>query len=255
MTATPGSASPMAAEPRVALVRAGEPRVVRFAATERHLHTAHATAFMVMLFTGFVLYVPFMAQIFSDRPLMKAAHLAAAAVWLAALAVVLVLGDRRALRRTLREIERFDDDDLLFLRGRAVPQGRFNAGQKVHAIVQAALAVLFTVSGVLLWLGERDTALRLPGTLALHDAAALLAGALVAGHVYLAITRWESLQGIWRGTVPESYAARHHGKWSAREHSGDGAPRPHGVARLGLAAGIAGIGLVAAALLVRDVLG
>jgi len=246
----------MAVEPRApSRLEVVQPRVVRFAATERHLHMAHASAFMVLLFTGLVLYVPFMAQIFSNRPLMKATHLAAAAIWIAALLVVWVLGDRRVLRRTRREIERFDDDDVAFLRRRSVPQGRFNAGQKAHAIVQGGLAVLFTASGVLLWLGERNTDLRLPGTIALHDAATLLAFVLVCGHMYMALTRWESLEGIWRGTVTEAYAAKHHSKWTPTEPAAAEVRRSPGLARFGLAAGIAGIGLVGAALLVRDVIG
>ena len=96
-----------------------------------------------------------------------------------------------------RSAERFDADDRRFLalrrRGRPrgwrgrIPQGRFNAAEKSHAIVQAALAVLFAVSGVLLWLGERDTTFRLPGTVALHDAAMYVAIVLVLGHLYLAL--------------------------------------------------------------------
>jgi hypothetical protein len=130
-----------AASHRLAIPQA--PRVLRFGLTERRLHTVHGTAFAVLLATGFVLYLPFMAQIVSDRPLMKAIHLAAAALWLTALVLVVVLGDRTALRATRREIERLDADDLRFLRtrGRSQTAGRFNGGQKAHAIVQAGLAI------------------------------------------------------------------------------------------------------------------
>jgi formate dehydrogenase subunit gamma len=212
----------MAVDPRLAI--AAEPRVVRFGLTERRLHTAHALAFSILLATGLVLYAPFLAQIFSDRPLMKTAHLVTALLWLAALALVLLLGDRAALRRTRQEIERFDADDLLFLKRRSTRAGRFNGGQKAHAIVQAGLAVLFVVSGALLWLGERNTALRLPGSIALHDAATLLLTVLLAGHVWMATSRPHSLEGIWRGTVRASYAAAHHPKWQPDAADvGDGA--------------------------------
>jgi formate dehydrogenase subunit gamma len=240
----------MAVDPRLAVVR--EPRVVRFGATERRLHTAHAAAFGVLLLTGFVLYLPMLAQIVSDRPLMKSIHLVAAALWLTALALVVVLGDREALRRTRREIERFDDEDLLFLRRRPARAGRFNGGQKAHAVVQAGLAVLFTVSGALLWLGERNTALRLPGTIALHDAATLLVAVLVAGHVVTALSRPQSLEGIWRGTVARSYAAEHHPRW--RPGPAVAGARA-GAARIALALVVAGAGLAAAVALVRDVAG
>ncbi|MEA2148550.1 MAG: formate dehydrogenase subunit gamma [Solirubrobacteraceae bacterium] len=240
----------MAVDPRLSIV--AEPRVVRFGSTERRLHTAHAAAFGVLLVTGFALYLPFLAQIVSDRPLMKSIHLVAAVGWLTALVLVVVLGDRAALRRTRREIERFDADDLLFLRRRPAAAGRFNGGQKAHAIVQAGLAVLFVVSGALLWLGERNTQLRLPGTIALHDAATLLVAVLVAGHIVMAIGRPQSLEGIWRGTVPASYAAEHHPRW----RPGAAAARSRaGAARLALALVVAAAGLAAAVALVRDVAG
>jgi formate dehydrogenase subunit gamma len=242
----------MAVDPRLAMVR--EPRVVRFGMTERRLHTVHAAAFGVLLVTGFALYLPFVAQIISDRPLMKSIHLVAAALWLTALALVAVLGDRDALRRTRREIERFDDEDLLFLRRRPSRAARFNGGQKAHTIVQAALAVLLTVSGALLWLGERNTALRLPGTIALHDAATLAVAVLVAGHIVMALSRPPSLEGIWRGTVPESYAAGHHPRWHPAQVAAAAGTRP-GVARIVLALVVAGAGLAAAIALAREVAG
>jgi formate dehydrogenase subunit gamma len=233
--------------------------VLRFGLTERRLHTVHATAFAVLLATGFVLYLPFMAQIVSDRPLVKAIHLAAAALWLTALALVVVLGDRAALRATRREIERLDADDLRFLRtrGRSQIAGRFNGGQKAHAIVQAGLAILLTVSGALLWLGERDTALRLPGTIALHDAATLLLAVLVVGHVMQATSHPDSLEGIRRGTVKARYAARHHAKWDAPAAAPSTAARGRrpGVARLAVALLVAAAGLAATGALVADVAG
>jgi formate dehydrogenase subunit gamma len=171
-----------------------------------------------------------------------------------ALTLVAVLGDREALHRTRREIERFDDDDLLFLRRRRVPSGRFNGGQKAHAIVQAGLALLFVVSGALLWLGERDTAFRLPGTIALHDAATILLAVLVAGHVMKALGQPQSLEGIWRGTVPAGYAAEHHAKWRP-ERAGVAARVRPGAARIALAALLATAGAAVALALVLDVAG
>jgi formate dehydrogenase subunit gamma len=243
----------MAVEP-IAISAAVAPmeRVARFGATERRLHTIHGVAFMVMLLTGLVLYLPFLAQIFSSRPITKAIHLIAAIAWLAALALVAILGDRRALRRTRRELERFDDADLLWLRTRgAAPAGRFNAGQKLHAIAQAALALLFCVSGALLWLGERNTSLRLPGTIALHDFSMLAAAVLVAGHVWIAMSagRAGSLEGIRRGTVTATYAARHHPRWAAEPGAPPAAPRP-GPASLAAAAVVIALAIAGTASLV-----
>jgi formate dehydrogenase subunit gamma len=188
----------------------------RFGATERLLHWAHALAFFALLATGLILYLPSLANAFGDRPLAKDIHLITAIVWFVALLAIGLLGNRRALGRDRREIERFDADDLAWLRGRPAPQGRFNAGQKTHAILQAALAVLFTVSGVLLWLGERNTSFRLDGTIVLHDGAMFVAIALVLGHLVLALvgppTR-PALRGMVRGDVDAAWAAEHHAKW------------------------------------------
>lgn len=237
---------------------AAVPRLHRFGATERRLHTVHAVAFTTMLGTGLVLWLPFLAQVVSARPLMKATHLGAAAAWLTALVLVPLLGDRSALRRTRQDLERFDADDLGWLRRRGrepvPPQGRFNAGQKVHAVVQAALSVLFVVSGTLLWLGERDTAMRLPGTLALHDLATLAAGAFVAGHVWMASgpTHRASLEGLRSGTVTAEYACTHHPRWRPPYGPRHRPDRP-GLARTAAAVVVAASGALAVVLLVLDV--
>jgi formate dehydrogenase subunit gamma len=127
-----------------------------------------------------------------------------------------VVGDRRALRRTAREIDRFDADDRAWLRGRRRPQGRLNAGQKVNAIVTAAFAVLFTVTGTLLWLGERNTRFRLAGTILVHDWLTYVSLLIFLGHLYLAViypkTR-HALNGMTRGWVDADWARRHHEKW------------------------------------------
>jgi formate dehydrogenase subunit gamma len=102
------------------------------------------------------------------------------------------------------------------LRGKRAPQGRFNAGQKINATLTAAFTLLFLVSGLLLWLGERDTRFRFASTVVLHDGLMYVSVVLLVGHLYLALiypaTR-HALRGITLGTVDEKWAARHHAKW------------------------------------------
>lgn len=243
---------------------AAEDRVHRFGRTERVLHRAFAATFLTMFATGLVLYLPFLAQVVSARPQVKAVHLVAAVAWVATMLLVPLLGDRRALRETRRRLERFDEDDVAWLRARGrdrrIPQGRFNAGQKAHAVVQAALAVLFLVSGTLLWLGERHTELRLGGTIALHDMSMLAGGLFVAGHVFMAFapeTR-AAREGMRRGTVPRAYARAHHPKWQAVAVDADApaAVRARPAApRLAAAVVVAALAVTGAVLLVRDTLG
>jgi formate dehydrogenase subunit gamma len=148
--------------------------------------------------------------------------------WLGALAAVLVLGARRLLA-TARELDSFDRDDLLWLRRRKAPQGRFNAGQKINAALTAAFAILFGVSGLLLWFGEQDTRYRFASTVILHDGLMYVSLGLLVGHLYLALihpaTR-HSLRGMTLGDVRVEWATKHHEKWEPEGVRIDRGPPP-----------------------------
>jgi formate dehydrogenase subunit gamma len=194
--------------------------VKRFSRTERAVHWIHASAFFVLLGTGLVLYVPRLSTLVARRPLVKDIHVYTAVAWIALLAIVVVVGDRRGLRRTLRELDQFDDDDRLWLRLKRRPQGRFNAGPKMHAARVAGVASLFAVSGFLLWLGERDTRFRWASTILLHDGLMNASLLLLMGHLFLALiypaTR-HALRGITVGSVRRDWALEHHRKWLERD--------------------------------------
>ena len=189
--------------------------VPRFSPAERVLHWVNALGFFFLLATGLILYLPSLSTLVSRRQTIQALHFWAGIGWLGALAAVLLLGWRRMLA-TARELEQFDRDDLRWLRGRGAPQGRFNAGQKINAALTAAFTVLFAVSGVLLWVGERDTRFRFASTVILHDGVMYVALALLVGHLYLALihpaTR-HALRGMTLGNVSGEWAARQHAKW------------------------------------------
>jgi formate dehydrogenase subunit gamma len=190
--------------------------VKRFTATERAIHWVHAVGFFVLLGSGLVLYVPRLSELVGRRPGVKAVHLYAAIAWLVAVVLVVVLGDRRALRETARELDLFDEDDRLWLRRIPRPQGRFNAGQKVNAALTVAFAFLFAVSGVLLWAGERNHAFQFASTLLLHDGLMYVSLVLLVGHLYLALiypTTRHSLRGITKGDVRADWAREQHSKW------------------------------------------
>jgi formate dehydrogenase subunit gamma len=194
-------------------MRAGHVR--RFSPVERLLHWVNALGFFFLLGTGLILYVPRLSMLVSRRQTIQWLHFWGGVGWLCALAAVVVLGGRRLLA-TARELDTFDRDDLRWLRRGKAPQGRFNAGQKVNAILTAAFTILFGVSGLLLWFGEQDTRFRFASTVILHDGLMYVSLVLVAGHLYLALihpaTR-HALRGMTLGDVSEEWAARHHAKW------------------------------------------
>jgi formate dehydrogenase subunit gamma len=195
------------------------PLVHRFSRTERTLHWANALGFFVLLATGLVLYAPALSVAVGRREVIQTIHFWSGVIWVGALVLIALAGDRRGLLRTARQLDVFEQDDIRWLRRRRpAPQGRFNAGQKINTALTAAMIVLFLVSGLLLWFGERDTHLRFASTILLHDGLMFLAVPLVVGHVYLAVahpsTR-HALRGMTLGTVREDWAAEHHAGWMA----------------------------------------
>jgi formate dehydrogenase subunit gamma len=190
--------------------------VLRFSRTERVLHWVNAAGFLLLLATGLILYLPSLAVLVGRRPMVKDIHFWGGIGWVSALALIALLGDRRGLLRTARDLDAFDRDDARWLAGRRAPQGRFNAGQKVNASLTAAFTLLFLVSGLLLWAGERDTRFRFASTVLLHDGLLYAAGVLLVGHLYLALihpaTR-HALRGMTQGRVSEEWARTHHAKW------------------------------------------
>lgn len=209
--------------------------VLRFSRTERAIHWIHASAFFILLASGLALYLPSLSVALSNRPLLKAIHVYTAIVWIIALFLVVLVADRRGLRKTLHELESFDRDDRRWLTARPAPQGRFNAGQKLNAALTAAFAVLFAVSGFLLWYGERDKDFRWASTILLHDGLTLVSIFLVTGHLYLTLihpTTRHSLRGMTQGSVREDWARSHHAKWLSPDADSH-APTPDGSATSG----------------------
>jgi len=202
---------------------ATERMIRRFGVTERALHWVHASGFLAMLATGLILYVPVLSEAVARRNLVKNVHIFSAVGWALAILLVLALGDRRRLAADWRTIETIDADDRRWLRGRRAPQGKFNAGQKVNAILTASFALLFAVSGFFLWLGERDHRFLFDGTGTVHETLTLAAVGLLAGHLYLALihpsTR-HALRGMTVGDVREDWAREHHPTWVQEETRG-----------------------------------
>jgi len=200
---------------------AAPPRIERFNRTERVLHWTHAASFVALLVTGLILYLPSLSTLIAQRQIVKNVHIWVAVAWAVAIALILVLGDRRRLAEDWREIETIDGDDRRWLRGRHVPQGRFNAGQKINTLLTIAFGLLFALSGFFLWLGERDHRFLFDGTGTVHDVLTYLSVGLLVGHLYLALihpsTR-HALRGMTTGEVDEAWARKHHAKWVEAEH-------------------------------------
>ncbi len=193
----------------------------RFSKTERTIHWVNALGFFFLLATGLILYIPRLSIEVGRRQFIQEIHFWGGVGWVASLLIVAVLGDRRGLLRTAREIDVFAREDVNWLtRRRPNEQPRFNAGQKLNAALNAAFMVLFLVSGLLLWFGEQDTRFRFASTVILHDFLLYASLALLLGHLYLSLihpTTRHALRGMVLGNVREDWARQHHARWDTGE--------------------------------------
>ena len=195
--------------------------IKRFSKTERTVHWVNALGFFFLLTTGLILYIPRLSIEVGRRQFIQEIHFWGGVGWVASLLIVAVLGDRRGLLRTARELDVFEREDVNWLSGRRPrEQARFNAGQKINAALNGAFMVLFLVSGLLLWFGEQDTRFRFASTVLLHDGLLYASLALLLGHLYLSLihpTTRHALRGMVLGNVREDWARRHHARWDIGE--------------------------------------
>jgi formate dehydrogenase subunit gamma len=197
-------------------------RVLRFTLSERAFHWSVAVAFFSMLISGLL-----MGHTGSFHNLMYALHLASAAVLAVGLVAIVVVGNRRALARTSRDLRTFDGLDREWLaavparvmrRRQEPPAGRFNAGQKLNFMLVALLLSALFASGIGLLITGAHPAN--PVFKAVHVVAAYSAVLLVAGHLYMAIinpsTR-PALRGMVSGEVDAGWVRRYHSRHGAAE--------------------------------------
>ena len=136
--------------------------LLRYRIGQRVVHALLASSFLVLLITGLALIVPFM-QPLAQNGTSRILHRVAAVLFMAVPVVYLVVDWRGALE-LLKESFTYDRDDLewgkrsyRYFFGHAVdmpPQGRLNAGQKVHHAGVVIFSALVVASGLALWFGK-----------------------------------------------------------------------------------------------------
>jgi formate dehydrogenase subunit gamma len=182
----------------------------RFTRSERAAHWLLAAAFFTMLLSGGM--VP---HHYSWTSVALDVHVGAAIVLVVGLLALTLPG--RALKRTARQLATLDADDRAWLspahllHGKpAPPVGRFNAGQKVNArLATVGLGGLYVTGISLLVVRHQPIG-------GLHGPFAFLTGALVAGHIFMAVlnpsTR-HAMRGMTLGSVNRDWATDHFPRW------------------------------------------
>lgn len=209
------------AAPAAGAAISAEGRVRRFTRTERATHWMQASAFLLLLISGFILQLPVLESTIGNRELVREIHLSAAFFFFFGPAIIALSGDRRSVARDVEAVDRWDADDIQWLTpshlaGAPVPQGRFNAGQKLNAIFVVWSTLTFTITGLIIWQNRRFSTDLVSHANAIHTTLAYLALVAFLGHLYLATaypkTR-HALRAITQGWVNADWARDHHPKW------------------------------------------
>lgn len=196
--------------------------VRRFTRSEIAVHWALAATVLAMIATGIALGVNLWHGVAFP------VHVASVFVLVAGIFVIAIVGDPAALSGAGGQLSRIERDDRRWLGwapqrllGGAAdppPVGRFNAGQKLNAILIATLLCASTASGIYWWARLHGIVSNSNIDGAVHNVAGVAIIVLVCGHLYMAVlnpgTR-HALRGITTGRVDAEWAADHHPAWLA----------------------------------------
>ena len=203
------------------------------------LHWFNAISWLLELVTGTALivspyyrfapawYLQMMEGIFSSRANMLRFHIAVGLTWITVFLVYAIFGFRNYLRIEVLQNEiGLDKDDVRWLKIRTLlllgrtkdplpPQGVYNAGQKLFALLVYLMVPVIMLTGLAMtfhWFGSALIA----WMMVLHFFAV---GMVVSGlmiHVYMGAVFPEEKPAFYSmitGVVDELYAYRHHFKW------------------------------------------
>ncbi|MFQ5885861.1 MAG: 4Fe-4S dicluster domain-containing protein, partial [Anaerolineae bacterium] len=143
-----------------------EKPILFFTTTQRFVHWLHTVAFLLLLVTGMVLYVPQLHPFAVGSPGQASRLLhRIGAILLAAVPVIYIIFDPRRFAQSMKEIFTWSGEDVGWLRAAPgyyffgdeeamPPQKKFNTGQKLFYLTVAIAMLVFGVTGFIMWFGK-----------------------------------------------------------------------------------------------------
>lgn len=204
-----------------------EARVVeRFKKRTIWFHWIHTTAFLVLLVTGAILFIPGLGGPAAGG-LTRFIHRIAVVFFAGAPIVYFILNPKMSLH-FIKETLTWGKDDIQWIRQapdyyfggdeeNMPPQGHVNTGQKMWQFIVLVTGALFLISGFFMWfLKDALSSGVFQWCVIVHDVAFIVALLMLLVHVYLGIIHprmTESLRSMWDGKISKTYAKNHYGKW------------------------------------------
>jgi len=212
--------------------------IERYRSRTRLLHWTNLFAFMLLLLTGLVLFVPPLWGVAAQGSWTRLIHRVGAVVFLAG-PLIFAMVNWRATLESVKEAFNWGPDDIGWLKAapryyflndeRAMPpQEHMNTGQKMWWLIVLSTGVVFGVSGGLMWFGKTTLPSGvLQWSVFAHEVAYIVVLPMFFVHIYLSVLH-PLMTGVWRsmladGQVPAEYVKSHHARWYARisgKHAG-----------------------------------
>ncbi|MCC6168612.1 MAG: cytochrome b/b6 domain-containing protein [Caldilineaceae bacterium] len=197
--------------------------ILRYRIGRRLVHTLLASSFLLLLATGLILLWPRLSPWAAGGD-SRLLHRIGAVLFMA-VPLVYLLVDVRAAKELLWDSFHYDRDDRQWIKasyryflGYAAempPQGRLNAGQKLHHAGVVLSSAAIVASGLVLWFAKGSLGAQgLAYAAILHDLSMLVLTVLLAGHLYFTFV-YRALSAMTTGYVSEEAAQLEHAKWVA----------------------------------------
>jgi formate dehydrogenase subunit gamma len=198
------------------------PRLVRrYVPAQRLIHWIGVVSFLSLLFSGIALLYPPLSFLAAGG-LSRLIHRIAVIPFVALPIAYAILLPRQTKELLIESLTYTREDWEWFKRMPAYllgrtrglpPQGRLNAGQKLHHAATFLMFVTVSVSGFVLWFGKgRLGPNGLASAAMAHDLSMLGLSVLMIGHVYFTFL-YDALSAMRTGFVTEQYARMEHLKW------------------------------------------
>ena len=177
----------------------------RFDRVERVAHWCTATLMLMLLFTGFSLYVGPLSTLVGRRRLVRTIHVYSGLLLPIPVLVAIALRAGRQLRADLGRLNRWTARRPGVVVAQAprasVQLGKFNPGQKLNAtFIGAAIVVMLMTGSIMRWYEPFSDSWR-QGATFVHDWFAIGLLFAIIGHIALVFRDPDALNGMVRGWV------------------------------------------------------
>jgi len=204
-------------------------RVKKYTKPAVAFHWIHTAAFLILVITGLLLYVPAFASLAQDS-WSRLVHRIAAVIFVFAPLIELI-ANRRTAVAAMKKAFIWTKDDMKWVsalpryyfmsdESSMPPQEEMNTGQKMWLTLLLIFGPIFTITGILMWFFKYS----LPPavfqwSIFVHDVSFIVIFLMFLVHIYMGIIHpmmrqhGGAFNSMVDGTVDTEYAKSHHGKW------------------------------------------